>query len=74
MHKKLFKCGNSMAITIDAHTRRDLGINETTLLHVTREGRRIVIEKSECDRPPMIEPVAANATHLQSAVDRQADE
>jgi hypothetical protein len=60
MHKRLFKSGNSMAITIDAHTRRFLGIDEHTLLHVTLEDRRIVIEKSVCDRPAMVEPVIAN--------------
>lgn len=63
MHKRLFKCGNSMALTIDAFTRRSLGIDESTLLHVTTEGRRIVIQKSSCDRPAMVDPILASSTH-----------
>ena len=62
MHKKLFKCGNGMALIIDAHLRRLLGIDEHSLLHVVREGRRIVIEKSACDQAPSVEPVIATSS------------
>lgn len=62
MHKKLFKCGNGMALIIDAHYRRVLGLDENTVLHVVREGARIVIEKSSCDQMPVVEAVLSTAT------------
>jgi len=62
MHKRLFKCGNGMALIIDAHHRRVLGLDANTLLHVVREGPRIVIQKSACDQLPQTEPVIATPT------------
>lgn len=49
MHKKLFKFGNGMAMVIDAILRRPLNIDLDTRLHVTRQDREIVIERSNCD-------------------------
>ena len=44
MQKKLFKIGNSVALVIDKSLRNALGIKATTLVRVTTDGSRIIIE------------------------------
>jgi len=63
MHKKLFAFGRgSMAMVLDAELRRPLKIDLDTLLNITLEGNRIVIERSTCDavtvveEPPLVSP------------------
>jgi hypothetical protein len=57
MHKKLFAFGKgSLAMVLDAELRRPLGIDVNTLLNITRQGSRIVIERSSCADVPVVEP------------------
>ena len=60
MQKQLSVFGNSLALVIDKPIRDLLGITRNTRLHISTDGRRIVIEplapeehKPAVDRPPL---------------------
>jgi antitoxin component of MazEF toxin-antitoxin module len=44
VEKKLFKIGNSVALVIDKPLRATLGIKATTLVRVTTDGQRLIVE------------------------------
>src|SRR5688500_8399169 len=47
MRKRLSKLGNTMALIIDQPIRRILGINHDTVLRITIEGYRLIVEPLE---------------------------
>ncbi len=78
MHKTLFKFGNGMAIVIDASIRRQLGIGLETPLHMSRQGTRIVIERSTCDavavaEQPRVATHSSYDVHLLTTLMRELD-